>query len=145
MKKLILISALLFSFNGWAEVIYLKCERYHLSYWNHDENPFSLFSSLEIDTSTMTLVWENKGMTLVWENKGPYNYSELRNIVSFNSQSNPFPEKDTYYQNYAELDKLTGNLITESYVHDKITGKETMGGIPEIKQYFICRKLEPLF
>ena len=26
MKKLILISALLFSFNGWAEEIYLECE-----------------------------------------------------------------------------------------------------------------------
>ena len=120
MKKIILISALLFSFNGWAETIEMSCESYSLYNSLGEIFDKKAYVSLLIEPDAKTVIL-NSGMKYSYEEE-PYPYDQVIKFISLIQQ--------------IKLNKVTGELVISREAED--------GSLVSIDRY-ICKVVEPLF
>ena len=124
MKKLILISALLFSFNGWAEITKLECNAFEsIDFTNIvSEHKSEHFEILSIDTDTKEITLNpNDGFERVYE------FTEKGKKIYWTD----------FYPSESILDRYSGEW-TRTII-------DVDDGSIFLKTRYMCKTIQPLF
>ena len=120
MKKLIFISALLFSFNGWTKTIDMSCESYSMYRSLGEVFDKKNYVSLLIEPDAKKIIL-NSRMRYSYEEE-PYPYDQVIKFI------------DPIQQ--IRLNKVTGELVISQEAED--------GSLLSVDRY-ICKVVKPLF
>tara|TARA_Y100001973_G_C5205570_1_gene341283 strand:- start:53 stop:526 length:474 start_codon:yes stop_codon:yes gene_type:complete len=152
MKKLILISALLFSFNGWAEIISLSCDAKVATYvkpfrpgkygdeWNEGER-----FDIEIDTNQHLRFLNSsifmEAIAVPFKQKTSSHYIGEGFHNDWTSYPGEFVAKKRDIKTTITINRATGGIIGERVVIDSYKGKTVT--INSTRKEFLKGNCEP--